>query len=104
MVGLVAGRTRFRHSGGIRAGANEVALVAFTSAAQAVNLFAVARNAGCEQALVANLARCRVASIGPACSSMLRKLGVRVDIEAHPPKLGPFMDAIDQALGASGRS
>ena len=83
---------------------DEVALVAFTSAAQAVNLFAVARNAGCEQALVANLARCRVASIGPACSSMLRKLGVRVDIEAHPPKLGPFMDAIDQALGASGRS
>src|SRR4051794_11387259 len=29
VVGFVVGRTRFRHSGGIRAGANEIALVAF---------------------------------------------------------------------------
>jgi hypothetical protein len=32
------------------------------------------------------------------CSAALRKLAVRVDIEAQPPKLGPFIDAIDAAL------
>jgi uroporphyrinogen-III synthase len=79
---------------------DEIDLVAFTSAAQAVNLFAVARDQGSEQALRESLARCRVASIGPACSGMLRKLGVRVDVEAHPPKLGPFMDAIDGTLAS----
>lgn len=81
---------------------DEVDLVAFTSASQAVNLFAVARDAGGEEALRAGLARCRVASIGPACSSMLGKLGVRVDVEAHPPKLGPFLEAIDDALSSPG--
>jgi hypothetical protein len=34
----------------------------------------------------------------PACSAALRKLAVRVDIEAQPPKLGPFIDAINAAL------
>jgi hypothetical protein len=28
----------------------------------------------------------------------LRKLAVRVDIEAKPPKLGPFIDAINAGL------
>jgi len=32
------------------------------------------------------------------CSAALRKLGVRVDIEAQPPKLGPLIDAINAAL------
>jgi transposase len=39
-----------------------------------------------------------VASIAPVCSAALRKLSVRVDIEAQPPKLGPFVDAINAAL------
>jgi uroporphyrinogen-III synthase len=34
----------------------------------------------------------------PACGAGLRKLAVRVDIEAQPPKLGPFIDAINAAL------
>ena len=42
--------------------------------------------------------RTLVASIGPVCSAALRKLGVRVDIEAQPPKLGPLIDAINAAL------
>jgi hypothetical protein len=34
----------------------------------------------------------------PVCTAALRKLAVRVDIEAKPPKLGPFIDAINIAL------
>jgi uroporphyrinogen-III synthase len=76
----------------------KVDLAAFTSAAQATNLFAVAEGAGQETALQQGLARTLVASIGPVCSRALRKLGVRIDIEAKPPKLGPFIEAIDAAL------
>jgi uroporphyrinogen-III synthase len=75
-------------------------LAACTSAAQAANLFAVARKDGAETALRDGLNRARVASIGPVCSAMLKKLGVDVDIEASPPKLGPFIDAINRALAA----
>jgi uroporphyrinogen-III synthase len=78
---------------------DEIDLVAFTSAAQAVNLFAVAQQGGKEASLRQGLARTLVASIGPVCSATLRKLAVRVDLEAQPPKLGPFIDAIKAALG-----
>jgi uroporphyrinogen-III synthase len=77
---------------------DEIDLVAFTSASQAINLFAVARHEGKEASLRQSLGRTLVASIGPVCSAALRKLAVRVDIEAKPPKLGPFIDAINAAL------
>ena len=67
-------------------GRGEIDLVAFTSASRASNLFTVAHG------------RTLVASIGPVCSAALRKLSVRVDIEAQPPKLGPFIEAINAAL------
>ena len=51
-------------------------------------------------ALRASLNRTRIASIGPVCSGALRAAGVRVDVEAHPPKLGPLMAAIEAALAA----
>jgi uroporphyrinogen-III synthase len=79
-------------------GRNEIDLVAFTSASQASNLFAVAQDDGKEASLKQSLGRTLVASIGPACSAALRKLAVRVDIEPKPPKLGPFIDAINAAL------
>ena len=79
-------------------GRDEIDLVAFTSASQAQNLFAVARESHGDDALRAALGRTRVASIGPVCSATLRKLAVRVDLEASPPKLGPFIDAINRAL------
>ena len=77
---------------------HEIDLVAFTSAAQAVNLFAVAQQGGKEASLRQSLGQTLVASIGPVCSGALRKLAVRVDLEAQPPKLGPFIDAINAAL------
>jgi uroporphyrinogen-III synthase len=79
-------------------GRDEIDLVAFTSASQASNLFAVAQYDGKEVSLKQSLDRTLVASIGPVCSAALRKLAVRVDIEAKPPKLGPFIDAINAAL------
>jgi uroporphyrinogen-III synthase len=79
-------------------GRDEIDLVAFTSASQASNLFAVARYDDQEASLKQSLGRTLVASIGPVCSAALRKLAVRVDIEAKPPKLGPFIDAINAAL------
>jgi uroporphyrinogen-III synthase len=81
-------------------GRDEIDLVAFTSASQAVNLFTVAERGGREDPLRQSLGRTLVASIGPVCSGALQRLGVRVDIEARPPKLGPFIEAINAALEA----
>jgi uroporphyrinogen-III synthase len=79
-------------------GRDEIDLVAFTSASQASNLFTVAQCDGKQQSLKQGLGRTLVASIGPVCSVALRKLAVRVDIEVHPPKLRPLIDAINAAL------
>ena len=76
----------------------EIDAVAFTSASQATNLFTVAKQTGREASLKNNLNRVLVASIGPVCSATLTKLGIKVDIEAHPPKLGPFINALNIAL------
>ena len=77
---------------------NAIDVVAFTSASQAINLFAVAKQAGRPESLKNSLNRTMVASIGPVCTAALDKLGVRVDIEPHPPKLGPFINAINDKL------
>jgi uroporphyrinogen-III synthase len=84
-------------------GRDEIDLVAFTSASQASNLFTVAQRIGKEASLQQSLGRTLVASIGPVCSATLRKLAVRVDVEAKPPKLGPLIDAINAALAATTR-
>src|ERR1700682_6242174 len=79
-------------------GRDEIDLVAFTSASQASNLFTVAEGIGKEASLKQSLGRTLVAAVGPVCSATLRKLAVRVDVEAKPPKLGPLIDAINAAL------
>jgi len=70
----------------------------FTNAAQLENLFAVARENGCEQALAADLNRTLVASIGPVCSAALVRHGIGVALEAHPPKLGPLINLLVERL------
>jgi len=72
--------------------------VTFTSAAQVRNLFSIARQQGRADSLKAGLNRTLVASIGPVCSNALKQFGVAVGIEPHPPKLGPLVSALDQAL------
>jgi uroporphyrinogen-III synthase len=47
---------------------------------------------------VDNLNATLVVSIGPVCTAALAQYGVRPRVEANPPKLGPLMNALDQAL------
>ena len=69
---------------------NRVDATVFTSASQAHNLFAFAESLGRAGSLASNLKRTPVASIGPVCSAGLKGHGVRVALEASPPKLGPL--------------
>ena len=77
----------------------EIDAAVFTSASQVRNLFSVA---GPEQAqrVRDDLNAVLVASIGPVCSEALRAAGIRVGLEASPPKLGPLVEALGVRLGA----
>lgn len=72
--------------------------VMFTNAAQVHNLFSIAEQQQRMDELKAALDRTLVASIGPVCSDALRKFGVQIGLEPHPPKLGPLVSALEQAL------
>jgi len=74
--------------------------VVFTSAVQIHNLYAVAEKFGRALELAGQLNRLFVASIGPVCSRALREHGVTPSFEADPPKLGPLVAGLDQALSA----
>jgi uroporphyrinogen-III synthase len=76
----------------------EVDAVAFTNAAQVHNLFAVADPLGRSDALRTDLGHTLIASIGPVASNALREFGLTATIEASPPKLGPLISALDEAL------
>jgi uroporphyrinogen-III synthase len=77
---------------------SEVDAVVFTSASQVHNLFAVAQRSGRTDSVRKALNAALVASIGPVCSSALASVGVRVSLEPRPPKLGPLIAALDEAL------
>ncbi len=79
---------------------SELDAVLFTSASQVQNLFAVAQRDSREATLRAALNETLIASIGPVCSRALREQGVRVGLEARPPKLGPMLEALEAALSA----
>jgi uroporphyrinogen-III synthase len=79
----------------------EVDATVFTSASQPQNLFTLAERLGRQKSLAANLNRTLVASIGPVCSAALRELGVGVALEAKPPKLGPLISALNEALSSA---
>lgn len=78
--------------------ASRVDAVAVTSASQIHNLFELAQRLGRADALRAGLNRTLVASVGPVSSDALRRHGVTVALEASPPKLGPLVTALEQAL------
>jgi uroporphyrinogen-III synthase len=78
--------------------------VAVTNAAQIYNLFALAERLGRTIPLKAGLKRTLVASIGPVASEAARKYGVQVGLEASPPKLGPFIEALATALSAEAQA
>ena len=72
----------------------EMDAVLFTNAEQVRNLFAVSKN----KDVKGSLNRTFVASIGPVASAALREAGVKVSLEASPPKLGALLSAVDNAL------
>ena len=76
----------------------EVDAAVFTNAEQVRNLFAVAKNNHRSSQLQAALNRTLVASIGPVASAALREAGVKVGVEASPPKLGALLAALEAAL------
>ena len=77
----------------------EIDAAAFTNAEQVRNLFAVGRELGKAEALRAALNATLVASIGPVASTALRDAGVKVGVEASPPKLGALFAALEGKLG-----
>lgn len=76
----------------------EIASVVFTSASQVHNLFGIARTLGKSDMLAADLNATLIASIGPVCTAALAQYGVKAGLEARPPKLGPLVNALDEAL------
>ncbi len=79
---------------------SQVDAVVVTSAVQIHNLYAVAEKSGRAPELAGQLNRLIVASIGPVCSRALREHGITPSFEADPPKLGPLVAGLEQALSA----
>jgi len=77
---------------------HRVDAVAVTNAAQIHNLFDLAEQLGRVDSLRAGFNGTLVASVGPVSSDALRKFGVAVGLEASPPKLGPLISALEDAL------
>jgi uroporphyrinogen-III synthase len=82
---------------------SSVDAVVFTSAVQIHNLYAVAEQMGRASGLADQLNRLVIASIGPVCSRALREHGVTPSFEADPPKLGPLVAGLDEALSVQRR-
>jgi uroporphyrinogen-III synthase len=76
----------------------EMHAVVFTNAEQARNLFLISKKLNKSDAMRAALNRTLVASIGPVASAALREAGVKVGLEASPPKMGALLAALDKAL------
>jgi uroporphyrinogen-III synthase len=74
----------------------EMDAVLFTNAEQVRNLFAVSKNLNKD--VKTSLNNTFVASIGPVASAALREAGVKIALEAKPPKLGALLSAVDGAL------
>jgi uroporphyrinogen-III synthase len=79
---------------------SSVDAVVFTSAVQIHNLYEVAERTGRAANLARQLNHLVVASIGPVCSRALREHGIVPTFEANPPKLGPLVAGLDEALSA----
>ena len=82
---------------------SSVDAVVFTSAVQIHNLYAVAEKTGRASELANQLNRLVIASVGPVCSRALREHGVTPTFEADPPKLGPLVAGLDEALSVHRR-
>lgn len=73
---------------------DRIDLIAFTSSAQIERLFAVARQAGCEQQLREALARTPIAAVGPVLEQALRARGLSSAVHPTSFHLKPLVRAI----------
>ena len=76
----------------------EIDAAVFTNAEQVRNLFLIAGREKKTEAVRKGLNGAVVASIGPVASAALREAGVKVGVEASPPKLGALLAALEAAL------
>lgn len=77
----------------------DVDALAVTSQVQIYHLFAIAERHERAAALRHDLAgNVLVAAVGPVCARALHEHGVAVDLVASPPKMGPLVLAIAEAL------
>ncbi|MGE3315052.1 MAG: uroporphyrinogen-III synthase [Planctomycetaceae bacterium] len=73
-------------------------LLLFTSAQQIHNVLEVAEKLGLRGEWLAAASKCVIGSIGPTASETLHEVGLPVDIEASPPKMGQLVrDALAAA-------
>ncbi|AFD26918.1 uroporphyrinogen-III synthase [Deinococcus gobiensis] len=68
--------------------AGDLDVLLLSSGTQVLNFLTYAESLGQLGAVRAGLRRMVVASIGPACSEAAGELGVRIDLEANPHKMG----------------
>ena len=80
--------------------AKQVDVALFTTGVQATHLFRVAEEMGEQEKLRQALQQVVVASIGPATSETLQKLGIPVDLETTHPKMGILVKEAAEQSGA----
>lgn len=66
-------------------------LLLFTSAQQIFNVLEVAESLGHRDEWIAAASKCAIGSIGPTASETLHEVGLPVDFEASPPKMGQLV-------------
>jgi uroporphyrinogen-III synthase len=66
----------------------EFDMVLFTTSIQMAHLARIAREEGVEPAMLENLRRCRVCSIGPTTTDALEEFGIHPAMEPSQPKMG----------------
>src|SRR5271163_4176013 len=79
----------------------EVDIVLFTAAVQVHHVMRVAEESNVREALLAALARTRVASIGPVTSEALAEYGVAPPFEPTHPKMGFLVKEAAESLGGA---
>lgn len=77
-----------------RAVAGDFDVLMFTSAHQLANVLEAAEQISLREQWMDAARKCVIASIGPTASEFIASQGLKVDIEASPPKMGPLVRTV----------
>ncbi len=83
-----------------RTHSGKIDILLFTSAQQVRHVLQIAEQDGVQREWLDAANRCLVASIGPTCTEALREVGLNVNYEASPPKMGPLVRGAMEAFRA----